>query len=332
LLASSHLAARAPSCAHNAQRSGNHPEEPIMKAVVLTAYGDVDKLELRDIPEPRPGANQIKVRMAGASLNPVDWKLRSGALQKMMPLELPAVLGRDVSGEVVEVGPGVTAFKPGAKVMGLVMGGYAELVVAAVDAWAEVPAELDLVDAAAIPLVGLTGSQLILEAVKPKRGDTVLVTGAVGGVGRAAVFTARAAGVKVWAGVRANQVAEAAELGAEGVVALDERASVERLPQLDAIADTVGGEAVAKVLGKVKPGGTIGSVVGPPAGAKERGLVVNAILAHPDAKRLAELGRAVAEGKLSIPIAKRFPLAQAREAQELAESHVGGKVLLTSGR
>jgi NADPH:quinone reductase-like Zn-dependent oxidoreductase len=300
-----------------------------MKAVVLTAYGDVDKLEYKDVPEPGVGADQIKVRMAGASLNPVDWKLRSGALQKMMPLELPAVLGRDVSGEVVEVGPGVTAFKVGARVMGLVMGGYAELVVAATGAWAEVPASLDLVDAAVIPLVGLTGSQIILEALRPRRGDVVLITGAVGGVGRAAVFTAKAAGAKVWAGVRGNQLAEAAELGAEGVVALDDGASIDKLPQLDGIADTVGGEAIAKVLGKVKQGGTIGSVVGPPAGAKERGLVVNHLMAHPDAKRLAELGRAVADGQLAFPIAKRFPLAQAREAQKLAESHVGGKVILT---
>jgi NADPH:quinone reductase-like Zn-dependent oxidoreductase len=300
-----------------------------MKAVVLTAYGDVDKLEYKDLPDPRPGADQIKVRMAGSGLNPVDWKMRSGALQKMMPLELPAVLGRDVSGEVVEVGPGVTAFKVGARVMGLVMGGYAELVVAAVEAWAEVPAKLDLVDAAAIPLVGLTGSQLILEALRPGRADLVLVTGAVGSVGRAAVFTARAAGARVWAGVRKNQVGEAAELGAEGVVALDDSASIERMPQLDGIADTVGGETIAKLLVKVKPGGTIGSVVGSPAGAKERGLVVNAFLAHPDPKRLAELGQAVGEGKLSIPIARRFPLAEAREAQKLAESHVGGKVLLT---
>jgi NADPH:quinone reductase-like Zn-dependent oxidoreductase len=239
------------------------------------------------------------------------------------------VLGRDVSGEVVEVGPGVTAFEVGARVMGLVMGGYAELVVAPVNAWAEVPASVDLVDAAAIPLVGLTGSQLIQEALRPGRGDVVLITGAVGSVGRAAVFTAKAAGARVWAGVRRNQVAEAAELGAEGVVALDDPASIERLPTLDGIGDTVGGEAIAKVLGKVKHGGTIGSVVGPPEGAKDRGLLVNAFLAHPDPKRLAELGHAVAEGKLSLPIAKRFPLAEAREAQTLAESHVGGKVILT---
>jgi NADPH:quinone reductase-like Zn-dependent oxidoreductase len=300
-----------------------------MKAVVLTAYGDVNKLVVEDLPDPSPGPNQIKVRMAGASINPVDWKLRSGALQTMMPLALPAVLGRDASGEVVAVGPGVTAFKVGARVMGLVMGAYAELVVAATDAWAEIPASLDLVDAGALPLVLLTGAQLIEEAAQPKQGDVVLVTGALGSVGRVAVFAAKARGAKVWAGVRRAQTTEAASLGADGVVALDDDAEIAKLPALDCIADTIGGPAIAKLLGKMKPGGRIGSVVGEPAGAKARGLVVHAMMTHPDAKRLAELGRAVAEGGLVVPIVKRMPLVQAGEGQTLAEHHAGGKVLLT---
>ncbi|MEO8700856.1 MAG: NADP-dependent oxidoreductase [Kofleriaceae bacterium] len=299
-----------------------------MKAVVMTAYGDVNKLVVEDLPDPTTGPNQIKVRMAGASINPVDWKLRSGALKTMMPLALPAVLGRDASGEVVEVGPGVTGFKIGARVMGLVMGAYAELVVAATDAWAEIPASLDLADAGALPLVLLTGAQLIEEAVRPNQGDVVLVTGAMGSVGRVAVFAAKARGAKVWAGVRRAQTSAAAKLGADGVVALDDPAEIDRLPPLDCIADTVGGPAVARLLGKMKPGGRIGSVVGEPEGAKARGLVVHAMMTHPDTKRLGELGRAVAEGRLVIPIVKRLPLAQAREAQTLAEHHAGGKVLL----
>jgi NADPH:quinone reductase-like Zn-dependent oxidoreductase len=300
-----------------------------MKAVVLTAYGDVNKLEFTDVPDPGVGLNEIKVRMAGASLNPVDWKLRSGALQAMMPLVFPAILGRDASGVVVEVGPAVTRFKPGARVMGLVMGAYAEFVVAPADVWAEVPANLDLVDAAALPLVLLTGAQLIDESVRPRQGDVVLVTGAVGGVGRAAVFAAKARGAKVWAGVRGTQKAEAAQLGVDGVVALDSDDEIGKLPPLDSIADTIGGPTTAKLLGKIKPGGTIGSVVGEPAGAKERGLVVHAMMAHPDATQLAQLGAAVADGRLAIPIAKRLPLSQAREAQTLAERHSGGKVILT---
>jgi NADPH:quinone reductase-like Zn-dependent oxidoreductase len=300
-----------------------------MKAILLTAYGDVDRFQLRDVPEPNPDPNELKVRMAGASINPIDWKLRSGAYHAFMPLQLPAILGRDASGTVVAVGPGVTAFAVGARVMGRVNATYAEFVGGPVEAWAAVPPKMDLVDAAAYPLVLLTGAQLIEEAVRPAPGDLVLVTGATGSTGRVAVFVAKAAGARVLAGVRAKHRAEAATLGADQVVALDDEAAVARLPMLDAIADTVGGDTTQDLLGKVKPGGTIGSIVGEPKGARDRGLVVRAFMAHTDSRRLAELAAAIADGKLVIPIVQRFPLAQAAEAQKLAENGAGGKVLIT---
>jgi NADPH:quinone reductase-like Zn-dependent oxidoreductase len=300
-----------------------------MKAVVLIAYGGVDQLELRDVPEPDAGPNEIKVRMSGASINPVDWKLRSGALTSIVPLQFPAILGRDASGVVVAVGVGVTAFQIGSRVMGLVTRAYAEFVVASTDAWADVPATMDLVDAGALPLVLLTGSQLVEEAVQPHTGDVILVTGAAGSVGRTAVFVAKARGAEVWAGVRHGQRAAARLLGAEGVVVLDDEAEISKLSQLDSIADTVGGETIKSLLGKVRRGGTIGSVVGEPTGAKERGVIVHGLWAHPDAKRLEELAGAVAQGRLTIPIAMRLPLSEARKAQELAEKGAGGKVVLT---
>jgi len=300
-----------------------------MKAVVLTKYGSVEGFELRDLPDPEPGANEIKVRMAGASINPIDWKLRSGAYEKFMKLEFPAVLGRDVSGVVVGVGPGVTAFRVGQRVLGLVDHAYAELVVAAVGAWAEVPANLDLVDAAALPLVALTGAQLAEEATGVREGDVVLVTGATGAVGRVAVFAAKARGAKVYAGVRGAHRALATKLGADGIVALDDDRELAKLPPLDAIADTVGGETTQKLLARLEPGGRIGSVVGEPAGAKDRGFVVRPMMTHPDSKRLGELAAAAAAGKLVVPIAKRLPLADAGAAQALAERGGVGKVLLT---
>jgi NADPH:quinone reductase-like Zn-dependent oxidoreductase len=299
-----------------------------MKAVVLTAYGDVDKLVLRDVPDAKPGPSEVKVKVAAASINPVDWKLRSGALQKMMPLELPAILGRDVSGTVVEVGPGVTGFKAGDPVLGLVHHGYAEYVVDAQEAFARIPDGLDLQEAAALPLVVLTGAQLVEEATKPRKGELLLVTGAVGGVGRSAVYAARKLGARVIAGVRAEQKVEAQKLGAEQVIALDDEGEISRLPQLDAVADTVGGDAIEKLLPKIRKGGSIGSVVGEPKGAKGRDLRVKAMLTHPDAKRLRELAEAVLRGDLEIPVEKTFPLAQAGQAQKLAAKGSVGKVLL----
>jgi NADPH:quinone reductase-like Zn-dependent oxidoreductase len=300
-----------------------------MKAVVLKGYGGIEQLELREIAEPRPGPGEVQVSVVAASINPIDWKLRAGLAKAMMTLEFPAVLGRDVAGEVTEVGQGVTGLRRGDQVLGLVMGGYAEKVVASAEAFARLPPGLDAREAAALPLVLLTGAQLIEEAVGPKRGDTVLVTGALGGVGRAAVHVAKLHGARVLAGVRAVQKAEAAGLGADQVVAIDDDAEVAALPLLDAIADTVGHETIARLLGHLKPGGTLGSVLGEPPEARGRSIIVHAFLAHPDSKRLGELAMAVARGDLKIPIAKRFPLAQAGEAMRLAErGGAGGKVLI----
>jgi NADPH:quinone reductase-like Zn-dependent oxidoreductase len=299
-----------------------------MRAVLLTDYGDVDKLELRDgVPEPVASAGEIKVRLAGSSVNPIDWKLRSGAYRQRTPLKLPAILGRDASGEVVAVGSEVRAFRVGARVCGLVDRAYAEYVVARGDAWAEVPAAMDAADAAALPLVVLTGSQLIDEALRPRPGQAVLITGAVGSVGRAAVFAARSRGAEVLAGVRREQKEEAASLNVD-VVAIDDDAEIDRLPRLDAIADTVGGQTLQKLLAKVRTGGTVASVLGEPARAKERGLNARGHLTHPDARRLAALIQAVDAGKLFIPIAKRMPLERIREAQTLAENGAGGKIVL----
>ena len=244
-------------------------------------------------------------------------------------MELPAILGRDVSGTVVAVGPGVTTFSVGARLMGNVPHGYAEMVVAPAASWAEVPPNMDLVDAAAYPLVLLTGAQLVEDAAQVREGDVVLVTGAVGSVGRAAVFVAKQRGARVLAGVRTDQKAAAAKLGADGVFGIDDDRDIERIPPLDAIADTVGGATAAKLVTKVKKGGRAGGTVGEPPGARGRGLDARGFMAHPDSKRLAELAKAIADGRLIIPIARRFPLAQAAEAQAFAERGADGKVVLT---
>jgi NADPH:quinone reductase-like Zn-dependent oxidoreductase len=299
-----------------------------MRAAVLIGFGGVDQLELRDVPEPTTGPGTVKVQLVATSINPIDWKLREGAKRPGMPLELPAILGRDAAGRVLEVGSGVTRFRPGARVAGLVMGGYGERVVAKDEAWAEVPDGFSLSDAAALPLVTLTGAQLVEESLAPRSGDTVLVTGALGSVGRTAVFAAKGKGARVWAGVRGSQKEAAAALGVDGVVALDDEADCRRLPALDGIADTLGASVTEKLFDRLRPGGVIASVSSDPKGAGERGLVTRHHWAHPDPVRLAALLRAVAEGSLVIPIGARFPLARMREAQKLAEGGAGGKVIV----
>jgi NADPH:quinone reductase-like Zn-dependent oxidoreductase len=149
-------------------------------------------------------------------------------------------------------------------------------------------------------------------------------------VGRVAVLAAKQRGATVYAGVRAAHEVEAAKLGVQGVVALDDERQLDTLPLLDALADTVGGPTTQKLLAKMKPGGRIGSVVGEPPGAKELGLVVRAFMAHPDAKRLGELVNDVAAGTLVIPIERKFPFGEAAQAHQLAEKGGAGKVLLTN--
>jgi NADPH:quinone reductase-like Zn-dependent oxidoreductase len=300
-----------------------------MKAVVLHEYGGPEKLVYEDWADPVAGDDELLVRVAASSVNPIDYKLRSGAYQKFWPLQLPAILGRDIAGIVRSVGAKVTGFAPGDHVMALGHAAYAELaVVKAADA-AKVPEGLDLVEAAALPLVTLTGAQLISRGVKIEKGQTVLVTGALGGVGRTAVFSAKKAGATVFAGVRKSQVKDAAELGADEVIALDDEDAVAKVGFLDAVADVVGGETGQTLMAKVKQGGVYASVVGPPANAKMHPTVhVEAIQVVPDAAMLRELAEDVAAGRLKIPIDRMVPLADAAKAHAAAEKGGVGKILL----
>jgi NADPH:quinone reductase-like Zn-dependent oxidoreductase len=159
-----------------------------------------------------------------------------------------------------------------------------------------------------------------------KAGQTVLVTGAAGSVGRVAVFVAKERGARVIAGVRKKQLDAARALGADEVVALDDNPE---LPQLDIIADTVSGKTLEALLPRLRSGGILASVLGEPPSAKGKPIEVRALLAQPDGDLLARYARAVAEKRLMIPIAERLPLARAGEAHQRAEEHqVDGKILL----
>jgi NADPH:quinone reductase-like Zn-dependent oxidoreductase len=289
-----------------------------MKAIVLIEYGGVEQLQLREVPDPKPGAGEVVVKLAATSVNPIDYKLRSGAARGRMPLELPAILGRDLAGEVVELGSGVSNVRVGDRVLGLGTRTYAEKASIRADALAPIPQGLDPADAGALPLVVTTGAQLAARA-DPKPGS----------VGRVAVFVAKERGARVIAGVRKRQLDAARALGADEVVALDDDAELRRLPELDSIADTVSGETIAKLIPRLRKGGVLASVLGEPPAAKGKPIEVRAFMAQPDGQLLARYAQSVAQGRLTIPIAERRPLAEAGEAQKFAEEHkVDGKILL----
>lgn len=300
-----------------------------MKAIVLHEYGGPAKLKYEDVEDPTPGEGEVLVRVAATSVNPVDFKLRSGALQAYMPLQLPAILGRDISGIVRQVGPGVTGFAEGDRVMAIGEKAYAELVVVKAAELTLAPPEIHLIEAAALPLVTLTGEQLISRGTKIQAGQTVLVAGAVGGVGRAAVLTAKKAGALVIAGVRKKQVEEARGLHADNVLALDDDKAMQKLGFIDAVADTVGHETAELLIAKVKQGGVFASVLPPPANAKMHPTVrVESVRVVPDAAMLRTLADDVVAKRLLIPIDRMLPLAEAAEAQAAAEKGGIGKVLL----
>jgi NADPH:quinone reductase-like Zn-dependent oxidoreductase len=299
-----------------------------MKAALLHEYGSAGQFQYEDVPDPKPGQDEVLVRVISTSINPIDYKIRSGMMKERMPLTFPAVLGRDVAGEVIALGTGVTRFKPGDKVMGFTNHTYAEFVAARADDLTRIPDGLDARDAGVLPLVALTGAQLVEEGVRPKPGEVVLVTGAAGGVGRTAVFVAKQCGAKVIAGVRASQKGEAHSLGADSVVALDDDSEISGLPELDAIADTVSGETIGKLLPRLKKSGTLASVLGKPDAAEKAGVEVKEVWAHPDPDRLAKLAEDFRDGRLKIPTAKRFPLSEIRQAHEIAEKGTSGKIAL----
>src|SRR6202161_3166380 len=157
-----------------------------MKAVVLHEYGGPEKLKFEDnVPEPQISGGTVLIATAAARVHPIDWKVRSGMRQKDVPLSFPAILGRDVSGVVREVGANVKHFKPGDRVLALSNATYAELVAVDDSDVTHLPDGVDLVDAAAIPLISLTGDQLVRLATNVKKGQVVLITGGMGGVGGA---------------------------------------------------------------------------------------------------------------------------------------------------
>jgi NADPH:quinone reductase-like Zn-dependent oxidoreductase len=300
-----------------------------MKAVVLHEFGGPGNLKYEDVADPVADEGQVLVRLTASSVNPIDYKLRSGVMQPNQPLELPTILGRDISGIVREVGPKVSGFVPGDRVMALGNRAYAELVVIKAEDLAHVPEKLDLVEAAALPLVASTGEQLITRGTKIQSGQTVLVLGAVGNVGRSAVWTAKKAGAVVIAGVKRSQMKAAADLGADQVLALDDAVAMEKLGFVDAVADTVGHETAEKLLGKVKQGGIFASVLGPPANAKMHPTIkIEAVRVVPDGTMLKTLAEDVVAGRLVIPIDRMVPLAEAGKAQAAAEKGGIGKVLL----
>jgi len=303
-----------------------------MKAITFAEYGDPDILQLTDLPDPKVGPGEVLIRVRSASVNPVDWKVLKGYLDGLMVVEFPAIPGWDVSGVVEAVGLDTPEWSVGDEVIAYarkdwVQGGtFAELVTAPVRTVARKPRSLDWHQAAALPLAGLTAYQL-LARLGLKDGETVLVHAAAGGVGLFAVQIARALGARVIGTASEGNHEFLRGLGAEPVTygaGLAERVRELAPEGVDVVADFVGGvlDVTQAVL---KDAGRHGSITDGTV-AEAGGL---AAWVRPNAEDLTALGDLADAGKLTVPVAEVFALADATKAFELSQTgHVRGKIAI----
>ncbi|GAB3625610.1 Narbonolide/10-deoxymethynolide synthase PikA2, modules 3 and 4 [Pandoraea terrae] len=304
-----------------------------MQAAHLHNYGTPDAFRIETIAEPSPGPGEIRVRVAGAAVNPVEIKARKGMLKDWVPLAFPAQLGGDVAGIVDAVGPGVTTFKPGDRVMGMVNpfhnGAYAEKAIFYATNFVHVPDELDLVDAAALPTGVLTGTQLIESGIRPTRGDKGLVIGASGSTGRAAIIAALDAGAMVYAGVRASSRDTVKDLPVAGVIDIADHEALAAAGPFDFLADTVGGEVAEGLFAYVKPAGVVASIANPsPKPPSESTQRFVSLIVRFDGPRLQRFAREMPY-KIPMPVAHKLPLTEVAQAHRLMEQGgVGGKIVL----
>jgi len=306
-----------------------------MSAVRIDRHGSSEVLELWRGPVPACAPGELLVRVAGAGVNPVDCKTRAGkGVAALNPL--PAILGWDLSGTVVAAGEGSDRRRVGSRVYGLVRfpqpaGCYAEYVAAPQGELALAPRTLDLADAGALPLVGLTALQALAEHGRVGRGDKVLVHAGAGGVGHVAVQIAKVLGAEVAATASAGNLEYLRELGADAAIDYRARPFEQGLGGFALVIDAVGGEVGRRSLPLLAPGGLLVALADDPdqALAAELGVAARRIRVHPDAAGLDRLARWVDAGRLELSIAARLPLERAGEAHELVESRrLRGKAVL----
>ena len=309
-----------------------------MKAVQIKGYGGVEVIEINDNAlKPTPSKNQVLVEVHAASINPVDWKIRSGYLKDMMPLNFPATLGGDFAGAVTEVGEEVSEFKTGDEVFGSAIvlnggsGSFAQFLVANVANIAHKPKTVNFEQAAALPLVGASAVQALEEHIKLQGGQKILIHGGAGGIGHVAIQLAKVLGAHVATTVSTEDTDFAKSLGADEVIDYKTQKFEELLKNFDAVFDTVGGKITDVSFSVLKKNGVIVSMVGQPNEdlAKQHGIIAIGQGTSTNASHLRRVAELVDSRKLKAKIDKIFPLEQVKEAfRYQEENHPRGKVVI----
>jgi NADPH:quinone reductase-like Zn-dependent oxidoreductase len=309
-----------------------------MKAIRIHRFGGPEVLELEDVSDPQPRENELLVRIHAASINPVDYKIRRSTVPWVTREVLPITLGRDLSGTIESGGTGVDAFRLGDAVYAMLgsidRGSYAEYVVVKPNEAAAKPARLSHVEAAAVPLAGLTAWQGLFDHGHLRAGQTVLIHGGSGGVGHFAIQFAKVNGATVLTTVSAQNLDFVRELGADRAIEYHSQRFEEVARDVDLVLDLVGGETQERSWSVLKPGGILVSALGEPSREKaiQNGARGVGFRAQTNAAQLTEIGRLIDEGKVRPVVSTTYPLAEARQAQaQIERGHVRGKIVLKVG-
>jgi NADPH:quinone reductase-like Zn-dependent oxidoreductase len=307
-----------------------------MRAIWQEVLGGPEVLKEVEVDRPEPGFSQILVRVHAAGLNPTDWKHRAHSIFLGPP---PFTLGWDASGVVAATGFGVTLFKPGDEVFGMVpypygVGSHAEYVTAPTRAFAFKPANIDFVQAGALPLAGLTAWQALSDTAHLEAGQRVLIHAAAGGVGHLAVQIAKARGAYVIGTASAPNHDLVRGLGADEMIDYHSTDFAQAVSDVDVVLETVGGDYPARSLNTLRAGGVLVSLLpfAPEVATKaaRKGVRAQVMLVEADHGGMTAIADLVTEGKLRPVIAATFPMEDAARAHERGDSgHVAGKLVLT---
>jgi NADPH:quinone reductase-like Zn-dependent oxidoreductase len=330
-----------------------------MKALTFKRYGKSPDIGFADVPRPTLQPDELLVQVHAAGVNPIDNMVPVGTFKPVLHFKLPATLGSDLAGMVIEVGSRVTRFKPGDEVLAslfdLGKGSLAEFAAVPESAAALKPPNLDFVQAASIPMVALTSWQALKERTNLRRGQKVFIPAGSGGIGTFAIQLAHHLGAKVGTTVSTGNVELVRSLGADEIVDYKKQEFEKVLRGYDAVLGTVRGDAIEKSIGILKPGAKIVSLIGPLdaafARAKRLNFVLNFVFGlmsrkilrlarkrevtysflfvRPDGNQLAEIGELLKSERIRPVIDKVFPFEQAKDALKyLALGRAKGKVVV----
>ena len=301
-----------------------------MKAIIINEYGDNQVVQLVDAARPEPRAGELLVRVHAAGVNPLDWKIRDGAGQRM-GMRLPIGLGSEIAGTVEQLGEGAGDLKVGDAVFGIIRsGGFADYAIARAGDMALMPAGLDFIEAAAVPLGALTAWQALFGLAGLQPGQRLFITNGSGGVGSLALQIAKSIGAQVTAMASSANQAYVRGLGADEFVSHDLELFENTVREMDVVFDTVGGDIFQRAFAPLKKGGfMVTAVAFPQDEARQHGVGVARVLCQPDAAQLAAIRTLVEAGRLKAKVGAVLPLADIRQALALVQAgRTRGKVVL----